>query len=144
MQRAPQDALLINDFPVLNAHREAVIAVDAAAPTAEQFAENSGRAACARAYCVWDEKGDPTSACTVRVWVMRGRDLTRTPDYVGGVLYVDNGAGLPAPYEVTSAGGDESFVIDIPVDADDVFVQLVSASGAPASFRFDCWIRWGP
>lgn len=144
MYRAPQDALLINDFPVLNAHREAVIALDAAAPTADQFAENSGRAACARAYCVWNPAGGVTPACTLRVWVKRAKDLTDTPNYIGGVLYVDNGAGMPAAYEVVSAGGDESFVIDITADADDVFVQLVSVDGVPTSYRLDCWIRWGP
>jgi len=143
MYRAPQDALLINDFPVLNAHREDVTAADAT-PTQDLFAENSGRAACARAYCVWTPVGDATSACTLRIWVKRGKDLTDTPNYVGGVLYTDNGAGLPVAYTVTSAGGVESFAIDIPADADDVFVQLVGASGAPTSYRLDCWIRWGP
>jgi len=143
MDRAPQEALLRNDFPALDVHRVNVTTPDAA-PTADEFAENSGRAACARAYCLWNQTGDKGATCTLRVWVKRAKDITRTPDYVGGLLYVDDGAGIRAPYEVTSAGDDESFVLDIPADADDIFVQLVSVGGQPTSYRFDCWIRWGP
>lgn len=128
-------------------HRDTVVAVDAGVPAHTIFAENNEGFAAARVYCKLSFKGGTNPAPTLRAWVKHRGKHVDTP-YVGGLLYVDAndsvGGVARQPFAVVGPAGDGWFAFDVPVDGDDLFVELQSASGTPTSFTFDCWLTWGP
>ena len=126
------------------AHRTAVAAADAAPTAASAWASNSGWWPRARAYCTVAWNGGTAPTVTLRVWARKHLfgDEAGVEQY--GVLLAPAPAGTPtlAEFVVTPVTGSTAFVFDIPANGDDIFVQVVSVSGAPTGFVFNCAIGW--
>ena len=123
------------------AHRVNVVAADSGLPPEASYQHNDQFYRHWRVYCRYVPSS--ASIAAVRVWTRKPKRADDPQVYLGGIYMAGEtpvGGVIRNPFIVVSTIGIEWFTFSVPVDDDDVFVELMSVTGAPASFRFDCWL----
>ncbi len=121
-------------------HRADVDAADSAAPTENSdWLKNHGRWPTARVYVDISFTGgtDPTALLYAYV---RNFDTTAR---LGLLIQTDpSGTSTGTPFLVQLVEG--TWVFDVPVDGDDLFVMVADIDGGPTATNIDIYVSWRP
>lgn len=126
------------------AHRTAVAVVDVGTPAATSFAVNHGWWPRCRLYLAVALAGGTNPALALRVWCRKRPFGDEANTEQLGILMApcgDAGQAAVKPFIITGLTAG-SYVVDVPVNGDDIFVEVTGAMGAPTSFSFSCALGW--
>jgi hypothetical protein len=141
-----QEAASLTDMrntaiPAAVLHRTAVVAPDSGLPTADLFCVNHGRWARARIYATPTFVNGSNPSLLLHVWTKKHVPADEVTEPLGRLMVPDAATASLVAFAVT-AGGPVAF--DVTANGDDLFVEVISASGAPDSYAFDCYVSWRP